>query len=31
MAETNCRPGYVVANCKQYKAPKGATGISGTT
>jgi foldase protein PrsA len=31
VAETNCRPGYVVANCKQYKAPKGATGISGTT
>jgi foldase protein PrsA len=21
-AETNCRPGYVVADCRQYKAPK---------
>jgi foldase protein PrsA len=26
MAETDCRPGYVVADCKQYKAPKGPTG-----
>jgi foldase protein PrsA len=25
-AETDCRPGYVVADCKQYKAPKGSTG-----
>jgi foldase protein PrsA len=26
-AETDCRAGYVVPNCKQYKAPKtGATG-----
>jgi foldase protein PrsA len=31
MAETNCRPGYVVSNCKQYKAPKGSTGVSGVT
>jgi foldase protein PrsA len=27
MGETNCRPGYVVPDCKQYKTPKaGATG-----
>jgi foldase protein PrsA len=27
-AETDCRAGYVVPNCKQYKAPKtGATGL----
>jgi foldase protein PrsA len=31
MAETDCRPGYVVPNCKQYQAPKGSTGISGVT
>jgi foldase protein PrsA len=30
-AETDCRPGYVVANCKQYKAPKGSTGATGAT
>jgi foldase protein PrsA len=34
-AKTDCRSGYVVANCKQYKAPKttstGASGTSGTT
>jgi foldase protein PrsA len=31
VAETDCRPGYVVQNCKQYKAPKGSTGASGAT
>jgi foldase protein PrsA len=28
-AETECLPGYVVANCKEYKAPK--TGTTGST
>jgi parvulin-like peptidyl-prolyl isomerase len=28
-AKTDCRPAYVVANCKQYKAPKTATGKTG--
>ena len=28
-AETECRSGYVVADCKEYKAPK--TGATGTT
>lgn len=27
--KTDCRQGYVVANCKQYKAPKTATGTTG--
>jgi foldase protein PrsA len=31
MAETDCRPGFVVANCKQYKAPKGSTAATGVT
>jgi foldase protein PrsA len=26
---TNCRVGYVVATCKQYKAPKGSAGATG--
>jgi foldase protein PrsA len=30
-SETNCAPGYVVASCKQYKAPKGSTGATGVT
>jgi hypothetical protein len=30
-AETDCRPGYVMQDCKQYKAPKGATGATGAT
>jgi parvulin-like peptidyl-prolyl isomerase len=30
-AKTDCRAGYVVQDCKQYKAPKGATGTTGTT
>jgi foldase protein PrsA len=31
-AKTDCQSGYVVANCKQYKAPKTAsTGAAGTT
>jgi foldase protein PrsA len=30
-AETDCRPGYVVPDCKQYKAPKGSTGATGVT
>ena len=29
MAETDCRSGYVVADCKQYKAPK--TSSTGAT
>jgi foldase protein PrsA len=31
-SKTDCQSGYVVANCKQYKAPKTtSTGASGTT
>ncbi len=31
-AKTDCRPGFVVADCKQYKAPKTSTGTTpGTT
>ncbi len=30
-AKTECRDGYVVMNCKEYKAPKGSTGATGTT
>jgi foldase protein PrsA len=26
MAKTECRSGYVVPDCKSYKAPKGSTG-----
>ena len=29
--KTDCREGYVVANCKQYKAPKGSTTSSTAT
>ncbi len=29
-AKTDCRTGYVVQNCKQYKAPKGAAAPTGT-
>lgn len=29
-AKTDCRAGYVVADCKQYKAPKTAKGTSST-
>ena len=28
-SKTDCQSGYVVANCKQYKAPKTATGKTG--
>jgi len=28
--KTDCRAGYVVANCKQYKAPKGSTTSTAT-
>jgi foldase protein PrsA len=30
-ARTDCRSGFVVANCKQYKAPKTSTGTTSTT
>jgi len=30
-AKTECRSEYVVPDCKEYKAPKGATGTTGTT
>jgi PPIC-type PPIASE domain/SurA-like N-terminal domain len=29
--KTDCRDGFVVADCKQYKAPKTTTGTTGTT
>ena len=29
--KTDCRSGYVVANCKQYKAPKASSTSTGTT
>jgi foldase protein PrsA len=29
-AKTECRSEYVVPDCKEYKAPKGATGTTGT-
>jgi foldase protein PrsA len=29
--KTECRSGYVVADCKGYKAPKGSTGAAATT
>jgi foldase protein PrsA len=29
-AKTDCREGFVVMDCKQYKAPKTSTGITGT-
>jgi foldase protein PrsA len=28
VAKTDCRKGYVVTDCKQYKAPKGAAGLT---
>jgi len=28
MAKTDCRKSYVVTDCKQYKAPKGAAGLT---
>jgi foldase protein PrsA len=31
LAKTDCRTGYVVADCKQYKAPKTGAGATGTT
>jgi foldase protein PrsA len=30
-AKTECRSGYVVMDCKSYKAPKGTTGTTGAT
>ncbi len=30
-SQTECRSEYVVADCKEYKAPKGATGTTSTT
>jgi foldase protein PrsA len=30
-AKTECREGFVVMDCKSYKAPKGASGASGAT
>jgi len=30
-AKTDCRSGYVVMDCKSYKAPKGSTGATGAT
>lgn len=29
-AKTECDKGFVVADCKQYKEPKGASGVTGT-
>jgi foldase protein PrsA len=31
IAKTECRSGFVVMNCKEYKAPKGSTGATGAT
>jgi foldase protein PrsA len=31
LAKTDCREGYVVADCKQYKAPKTSTGTTSTS
>jgi foldase protein PrsA len=31
IAKTECRSGFVVLNCKEYKAPKGSTGATGAT
>jgi len=30
-AKTECRSGFVVADCKGYKAPKTSTGAAGAT
>ena len=31
IAKTECRSGYVVMDCKTYKAPKGSTAATGVT
>jgi hypothetical protein len=31
MGKTDCRAGFVVSDCKQYKAPKTGTGTTKTT